>query len=151
MQYAVPQFIEVEDKVIGPLTIRQFLMILGGALISAATYAFFDLELFIFSTIVIMAIAAAFALIKINGQKLEKVVINGFKYFTNPRIRVWARELSKPVERVSHAERRGIELEDKFKGEVTRSKLHDLSALLDTSARQYVTTKPDESKSTSGK
>ena len=31
MQFQVPQFIEVEDKIFGPLTFKQFVYVLGGA------------------------------------------------------------------------------------------------------------------------
>ncbi|TSC61742.1 MAG: SsrA-binding protein, partial [Parcubacteria group bacterium Athens0416_74] len=30
MQFQVPQFIEVEDKIVGPLTFKQFVFIAGG-------------------------------------------------------------------------------------------------------------------------
>ena len=31
MEYQVPQFIEVEDKIIGPLTLKQFIYIAGAS------------------------------------------------------------------------------------------------------------------------
>ena len=31
MQFQVPQFIEIEDKIIGPFTVKQFIYLVGGA------------------------------------------------------------------------------------------------------------------------
>jgi hypothetical protein len=39
-QFHVPQFIEVEDKIFGPLTLKQFLYVIGGAGIVFIMYAF---------------------------------------------------------------------------------------------------------------
>jgi hypothetical protein len=138
MQYAVPQYIEVEDKVIGPLTIRQFLIILGGALISAIWYGIFDQSLFIFATVLTIGAAAGFAFIKINGQRLEKYVGYVGRYYLSPQTRIWAKEISKKSEKLSNAQKRIVTVKG-AKEEISRSKLHDLSNLLDTSARYYTT------------
>ena len=39
MQFQVPQFIETEDKVVGPLTLRQFMYIAGAGAASAGLSA----------------------------------------------------------------------------------------------------------------
>ncbi|MBU1118629.1 PrgI family protein [Patescibacteria group bacterium] len=137
MQYAIPQFVDIEDRVIGPLTIRQFLFILGGGLITTAGYTVFDLSLFIFSGIILMGIACTFAFVKINGQKFEKFLVNFILFSTNPKVRLWAKDTSAKLQTLSNAERRTVTLKTEYKEEVTRSKLHELSVLLDTSARYY--------------
>lgn len=137
MQYVVPQFIEVEDKVIGPLTVRQFLIILAGGMVCAIGYSLFDTELFIFTSVVLLGVAAAFAFLEINGQKLEKYVTNVLYYTTHPKVRVWAKDISVAHEQVTNFEKRSVVLKSEGLEEVSKSKLRELALLLDTSARHY--------------
>lgn len=149
MQYSIPQFIEVEDKVIGPLTIRQFLIILFGGLLTAAGYSLFDFGLFLFSGIIFIGVSVLFAFVKINGQKLEKFVVAFFQYQFSSRVRHWAKDLTVKSEKLSSVERRTVHLKDYGKDTVSRSKLHELSIMLDTASRNYESTATTKSNSKS--
>ena len=137
MQYSIPQFIEVEDKVIGPLTIRQFLIILAGGLLTAAGYSLFDFGLFLFSGIIFVGVAALFAFVKVNGQKLEKFFVFFVQYQFSSRVRHWAKDLTVKNESLRAAEHRVVSLKDYKRESITRSKLHELSIMLDTASRNY--------------
>ena len=67
-QYVVPQFIEVEAKVFGPITARQFIICLIGGSFLFITYKLADFALFILEGLIIFVITALFAFIKINGR-----------------------------------------------------------------------------------
>lgn len=140
MQYSIPQFIEVEDKVIGPLTIRQFLIILGGGLLTAAGYSLFDFGLFLFSGIIFVGTSVLFAFVKINGQKLEKFIVAFITYQFSSRVRHWSKDLTVKSESLGAVQRRQVQLKDYERNTVTRSKLHELSIMLDTASRQYEST-----------
>jgi len=135
MQYAVPQFVEVEDKVIGPLTVRQFLILLAGGGLTFLAYRLADLTLFILLALVIMGSAVAFAFIKINGQPIHQYGLNAYKFLTKPKILMWAHDpklaRAKATEKVKIA-RPEIEEAVPTKEIVPRSKLRDLSVILDT-------------------
>jgi len=64
----VPQFIETETKLIGPLTLKQFMFVAGG--ISAITMEFilFSGIWFILAALPTAAFFAALAFVKIDGQ-----------------------------------------------------------------------------------
>ena len=49
MQFSVPQFVEVEDKIIGPLTLKQFLVLLGGGFVVFVLYKFITNAFFFIS------------------------------------------------------------------------------------------------------
>lgn len=88
-QYQVPQFITIEDKIIGPLTIRQFiyLAVAGGIVVISfyiLTFAFF----LIFSLPVALA-AVAFAFVKINGIPFGTMLANAANYFMRPNLYIW--------------------------------------------------------------
>ena len=93
--FQVPQFIDVEDKIIGPLTLRQFIYLaIAGGLIFFLNFIL-EFWLWFLVSVVIAAVGLAFAFIKFNGQPLPKVVWNYFKYLINPRLYTW----QKPIRR----------------------------------------------------
>lgn len=88
-QFTVPQFIDVESKIIGPVTTRQFLIILGAALIIGVCYRLFDFSLFIFITVVVVVIASLFAFVKINSRPFHLFVLNLLQTLRRARLRIW--------------------------------------------------------------
>ncbi len=99
MQYKVPQHVDIEDKVIGSLTIRQFIIILIAAgiilvlnfmLIGPLRMLFFILAFFI------GGLALSIAFVKYGDQNLEVFLVSAVKTFTNPRKRVWKKEVAVP-------------------------------------------------------
>lgn len=89
MQYAVPQFVEVEDRVVGPLTLRQFGFLMGGGVIILILSGFFRGVALIAAGVVVMAIAAPLAFLKINGRPLPSVIGSAFQFATKPQKRLW--------------------------------------------------------------
>ena len=51
-QFVIPQFIDVEDKIIGPITVRQFIIMLAGGGLVFISYKLSDFTLFLFFFIV---------------------------------------------------------------------------------------------------
>ncbi len=92
MNFQVPQFIETEDKIIGPLTLRQFFYIAAGGLISFFLFFFLQPWLWIFITFFIAVIAISFAFIKINGRPLTTIFIAAIGFYWKPRMFLWERK-----------------------------------------------------------
>jgi hypothetical protein len=94
MQYKVPQNIDIEDKVVGPLTIRQFLIILvtAGIIMTLNFIIGFMGPIFYMIALLIGALGIGLAFFKYGDQNAEIFVISAFKTFTNPRKRVWQKE-----------------------------------------------------------
>ena len=63
-QFTVPQFIDVEDKIIGPITVRQFIIMLSGFIIVAVFYKIFDFSAFIVFGFLILIIAGIFSFVR---------------------------------------------------------------------------------------
>lgn len=89
MQFQVPQFIETEDKIIGPLTIRQFLFLAAGSGLSFFFYFIVQTWLFAILAIMLISLAAAFAFVKVNGQSLVAVLISAINFYLRPQTYVW--------------------------------------------------------------
>ena len=89
MRFQVPQFIEVEDKIFGPLTLKQFIYIAGagGATVLLWTILPRFMAILIAGPIVVLALALAFY--KINNRPFINVVQSAFSYFMSNRLYVW--------------------------------------------------------------
>ena len=85
MRFQVPQFIEREAKIIGPLTLKQFGWVgLGGILIFFVFVATTPLITIIVGLFIApLAIALAFA--KIEGVPLPTFLIRFVSYLMNPK------------------------------------------------------------------
>lgn len=89
MQFQVPQFIETEDKIVGPLTLKQFLYLAAAGVISFMSFFVLKTFLWVIITATLGLIAAAFAFVKYNGQTLIKVMMSAFQYAWNPKMYLW--------------------------------------------------------------
>ncbi len=102
MQYSVPQFVDVEDKVIGPLSIRQFLYMLGGAGGAVVLWLVLPKILAIILDLPMVLLSVGLAFYKVNGVALQTYIGNLVGFVLRPNTRVWKREveLDKTVTKV---------------------------------------------------
>ena len=107
MQYQVPQFIEIEDKILSFVTVRQFVYSFIVALFIMILYFVLQFTLWIIVAVVVGGIAAGFIFIQYNGRPLSALMIAMFFYFWRPRQYVWKRK--EEVEALREAESRKME------------------------------------------
>jgi len=93
MRFNVPQFIEVEDKIFGPLTLKQFFMVIGAGILLFFLWYFFKLWFVFLFGIPLIGILVAEFFIKINGRPLHQVIAAWFSYISKPRIYIWKRKI----------------------------------------------------------
>jgi hypothetical protein len=93
-KFVVPQFIDTEDKILGPLTARQFLIMLGDALIIFLLYSTLDFAAFIFFALVVFALGGTLAFFKVNGMPFHYFLLNLIQTIRRPGLRVWDKALS---------------------------------------------------------
>ncbi len=93
-QFIVPQFIDKEDRIIGPVTVRQFLICLGGAGVLFIEYKLLTMAYFIIAALFTAALAGAFGFLKVNGQPFHFFFLNFLQTQIRPRLRVWNKNLS---------------------------------------------------------
>jgi len=89
MQYQVPQFIEIEDKIFGPFTLKQFLYLAGGGGLCLMFFTLLPLWLAIPLMIPVMAFAAALAFYQVNGRPFVVVVEHAVSYFFGSKLYLW--------------------------------------------------------------
>lgn len=89
--FQVPQFIDIEDKIIGPISLRQFLILVITAAIVFLLFKVLQIWLWIIVGGSVGALGMALAFLKINGQNFSRVALNFLRYMINPRLYVWQR------------------------------------------------------------
>lgn len=88
-QFTVPQFIDVEDKIIGPVTTRQFIIMLVDSLIIFVLYKLLLFLYFAIFGLIMLAVGVVIAFARINGQPFHFFLLNLLQTFRKPRMRVW--------------------------------------------------------------
>lgn len=88
-QFQVPQFITVEDRIIGPLTLKQFFYLLGSASVGLIGWFWLNIFLFVFLALPVAGLFLAMAFAKINGLPLPIIIMNAVSYYLQPRLYLW--------------------------------------------------------------
>jgi hypothetical protein len=89
--FSVPQFIEMEGKVVGPLTLKQFLFILAMVGISFILYKSLPKILSIPLIIVTIASGISFAFLKIKEIPFYKIVLDAINFIFVQKRFVWGK------------------------------------------------------------
>jgi hypothetical protein len=92
MKYQLPQFIETETKIVGPLTLKQFIWVTAGGALSFLTFMTIGGILSFILCVPIIGLSLSFAFLKIN----EVPLLNYFAYFMsytlNPKKYIYTKE-----------------------------------------------------------
>ncbi|MFA5934791.1 MAG: PrgI family protein [Candidatus Paceibacterota bacterium] len=130
MQFQVPQFIEVEDRIFGPLTLRQSLYVGGGIGAGIMLYVYIPYKFIaILIAIPVVAFSLALAFYLVNGKPLTNTIENAIYYFSKDKLYLWKKVEKKPTKK----------LEDQINlvkttfsvPKISESKLKDLTWSLD--------------------
>ena len=135
MQYKVPQNIDLEDKIVGPFTMVQFVYLLVGSalvyvLLTALTINYFSIALV--SPIALLTIALTF--VKVQDQPFSKFLLNIVRFLTRPRRRLWDREGDPPTLIITKS--KSSTFKPIKRSKVTKSELDRLASGLDTKGNQ---------------
>lgn len=96
MQFKVPQFIDVEDKLFGPFTFRQFAYLVGGGGMVFVLYKLLPLWIAIFLIIPIVALTLLLTFFKINEKPFIYYLQAAVSYMVSSKLYIWKQRLVKP-------------------------------------------------------
>ena len=91
MIFNIPQFIDIEDKIVGPLTAKQLGWLAAGGVCMLLLWTVLDLAAFIIGSVFIAAIFGGLAFFRPNGQPLTSSIGAIFVFFLKPKIYMWRR------------------------------------------------------------
>jgi hypothetical protein len=130
MQFRVPQFIDLEEKIVGPLTIKQFAYILGAGGFSFLLWTFIPIK--VLAVVLILPTAGLFlalAFVKINNRPFVEILESAFTFYTGSKVYTW-RQPSADTAHTTNTPATSASQEVAVT-KVNANKLHDISLGLD--------------------
>jgi hypothetical protein len=135
MEYQVPQFIEVEDRIIGPLTLKQFIYLAGSGGLCVVFFAFLPFIFAVMLAIPFAGLGIALAFYKVNGKAFIDVLEAGFNYYTKGKLFLWKHDPAKAAQTTASTAAQETLKESRAATRLTRGKLTELAWSLDVKSR----------------
>lgn len=132
MQFQVPQFIEVEDKIFGPLTFKQFVYVAGGAGMAYLLWRVFPVYVAVPLAIGVLGLGALLAFFQYNGQPFILAVEHAFFYVARSKLYLWSNDTNAKPVKMNAPEAASAQV---YVPKLSDSKLHELAWSLDINER----------------
>lgn len=94
MRFEVPQFIEIEDKIFGPLTWRQFLYLGGGVGMGVVIFLTFGLLVGLLVGVPLALLAGALSFYPVNNRPFSYFLEAIVGYIKGTKLYLWQRKRS---------------------------------------------------------
>jgi hypothetical protein len=132
MQFKVPQFLDIEDKIFGPFTFREFVYLAGGAGLCFVLFKLLGLLLGAIPILIVAGFALMLTFYRPNNKPLLNMLESGLKYFTQDKLYIWKKVKQKNNIKVmpTTSDEEKIRLMSQT-GKLSGSKLRDLAWSLD--------------------
>ncbi len=131
MRYEVPQFIEIEERIVGPLTLAQFFYVAGGAGGAYVAFRFLPSIINIVVAVALIGFGCALAFVKINNRPFPVMLYAMMTYWVSTKMYLWSFErASKPKLR-----EQVVEMKNEKKKLLSDQKLRDIAWSLDVRNR----------------
>ena len=127
--FAVPQFIDVENKIFGPITTRQFLLLMMAGMIDFIFYKLFYFNTFVVLASIVTSIFCIIAFLRINGMPFHYFFLNLAQTLIKPSFRIWKKE---EISILPTLEKTEIKKEFITKPALSTSRLTNLSLIVNT-------------------
>ncbi|MCX6747437.1 MAG: PrgI family protein [Candidatus Nomurabacteria bacterium] len=97
MQFKVPQFLDIEDKIFGPFTFSEFVYLAGGAGLCFVIYRAWGLLIGIIPMLAVAGFSAALVFYRPNSKPFIDMLEAGFKYIFQYKLYIWKRSTTKKL------------------------------------------------------
>ena len=124
MQFKVPQFIDIEDKIFGPFTFKQFVYLAGGAGLTYILYRTLPLFIAILAILPVLGLSIALTFMRVNDRPFIEILQAGFNFLFKNKLYLWKK---KHVKKEEKKEKPLLEVSPRL----TASRLKDLAWSVD--------------------
>jgi hypothetical protein len=133
-QFVVPQFLDVEAKIIGPITMRQFVIMIMAALLDFLAFRLIpNIFIFIVVALIVTGLAAVFAFARVNGQPFHIMFLNMVQTIRKPLIRIWDKTRSDAdIKVMMKKDEEEVPEPLPVKASLHSSRLNDITLILNT-------------------
>lgn len=130
MLFNIPQFIDKEDKIVGPLTAKQLGWMFGAGGVMLLLWAALDTSAFIMASIPVLALFGALAFYRPNNMSLIAFIFSSVQFFFRPKMYIWKRvpEIIN-VKKKTHKKIKAVSRDTKM---VNSDKIEEITRLLDS-------------------
>lgn len=128
MLFNIPQFIDKEDKIVGPLTAKQLGWMGGAGTILLVLFGILDMAAFLIASVFVVGIFGALAFYRPNNQPLIVFIMSSIYFAVRPKMYIWKRlpEKPQPVKKIT----KKVENVSENKS-LNKNRLEEISNLLD--------------------
>lgn len=95
MQFRVPQFIDIEDKIFGPFTFKQFAYLIGGGGLVYIIFRLLPLWIAIIPMLFVAGLTLLLTFYRINNKPFAYYLQAGITYFTGSKLYIWKQRFIK--------------------------------------------------------
>ncbi len=134
MLFNVPQYIDVEDKVAGPLTAKQLLWMFGMGAVLLVLWNMLEKGAFFVSAAPVIAIFLALAFYRPCNQPLIKFIFSGVMFLFSPKVYFWKRTAVGKTRREKSGE--GISWKEKTEKIFKPEEAEALARMLDSEGKE---------------
>jgi hypothetical protein len=134
MRFQVPQFIEIEDKIFGPLTFKQFIYLAGGVGLCVMAFIFLPNFIAFIIAVPIAMFAMGLAFYQMNGKPFIEVVEAFLRYYLGSKLYIWKKSTPEPKAAAEPSTEKKID--QVFVPKLSDSKLKELTWSLDIQENQ---------------
>ena len=129
MLFNVPQFIDIEDRIVGPLTAKQLGWLSLGGVLLLVLFNFLDTSAFAIACIIVGIIFGALAFYRPYNVSLISFIGSSISFIFRPRLYIWKRMTENLKTTVSHAKKPKATIQKKS---ISGEKIEEISKILDS-------------------
>jgi len=129
MRFKVPQFLEIEDKIFGPFTFKEFVYLAGGAGICFMLYRLLGIWIGGIPIIIIASFSIALTFYRPNNKPFINLLESIFMYSFQNKLYIWKRRTEKTTPGNKEAQKQTYQVQSGVR--LNNSKLRDLAWSLD--------------------
>lgn len=136
MQFKVPQNVQREDTIIGPVTLKQMMILGVGGGITYALYVSlaktYFMEIWLPPVAITGGITLAFAFLKIHSLPFHKFLMNFIEYHVLPKKRTWTQNSGVPFMPPLEEESKNKKETPEKTDEKSQKSLEELTQIVDS-------------------
>ena len=133
-KFVVPQFIDNEGKIVGPLVVRQFLILIVDLGLIFVAYKTLTFYAFVGVGIFLAIMGGILAFLKVNGRPIQYFFINLWESLRRPKVRIWKQRVVTEKYKV-HKQKVDHLPQPTHKRIIPKSRLSQLALTVDTGGR----------------
>lgn len=129
--FSVPQFIDVEDKIAGPLTWKQLLWMIAMGAALLTMFGIFDTSLAIALGIPVILLFCVMAFYRPSGFPMTTFISNAIFFLFRPKVAVWERPPFVVHTAKTAPTKENIPVENSADKQLNHDKLVELARIMD--------------------